>query len=124
DRREIYGQESSCDSGRVERWAADGCDDDAASRPVSRGGVPGAAARHAALPGFPDREIVDPGIRDVGKRRAVQVALRLLAVSPREGGHGVSRDPVYDGGYRHPSRSHAREKNGRADAGRSEEWSK
>ena len=43
-------------------------------------------------------------------------------VSPREGGRGVSRDLIHDGGHRHPSRSDAREKNGRADAGRSEEW--
>ncbi len=55
-------------------------------------------------------------------RRAVQVALRLLAVSAREGGRGVSRDPIHDGRFRHPRRSHAREKDGRAYAGGSEEW--
>ncbi len=45
-------------------------------------------------------------------------------VSPREGGHGVSRDPIHDRRHRHQSRSHAREKDGRVDAGRSKEWIK
>ena len=47
----------------------------------------------------------------------------LLAVSPREGGHGVSRHLIYDSGYRHASRPHAREKDGGADAGGGKERS-
>ena len=52
---------------------------------------------------------------------AVQVALRLLALSPRQNRHGVSRDLIYDRRHRHPRRPHARQKNGRRDAGRSQE---
>ena len=63
-----------------------------------------------------------PEYGQFGKSRAVQVALRLLAVSPREGGRGVSGDLVHDGGYRHAGRPDAREKDGRADAGRGEKW--
>ena len=48
---------------------------------------------------------------------AVQLALRLLALPSREAGRGISCDPVHDGGQRHPGRSHACEKDGRADAG-------
>ena len=58
-----HGQGSSGDPGRLERRPADGRHDHAASRAVPRRGVPGAAARHAALPEFPDREAVDPGVR-------------------------------------------------------------
>src|SRR4029077_1499205 len=37
-------------------------------------------------------------------------------------GRGVSRDPVYDGGFRHARRSHACKEDGRLDAGGSKEW--
>ena len=63
-RRKIYRQESPRDSRRLERRPSDGRHDDATSRPVPRRRLPGPAARYAALPGFPDRQIVDPRIRD------------------------------------------------------------
>src|SRR5579884_3730032 len=85
--------------------------------------MPGAAARHAPLPEFSDRQALDPRVRERRKSRAIQVALRLQPVSPREGGHGVSRDPIYDGRFRYPRRSDARQKDGGLDAGRSEERS-
>src|SRR5580704_4177338 len=52
------------------------------------------------------------------------MALCLLAVSPREGGHGISLSLIYDCRHRHSGRPHAREKNGGRDAGRSEKWNK
>ncbi len=48
---------------------------------------------------------------------AVQVALCLFAVSPCEGGDGISGDFIYDGGYRYARRSDAREEDGGAHAG-------
>ena len=45
----------------------------------------------------------------------------LLPLSPREAGHGVSRDPIHDRRFRHPRRPDAREKDGRRDASRSQE---
>ena len=53
--------------------------------------------------------------------KAVRLALRLLALPSRKGRRGVSRHPLYDGRYRHARRSHARQKNGRAHASRSQE---
>src|SRR5215469_15970167 len=48
------------------------------------------------------------------------MALRLQPLSSRKSRHGVSRDSIYDRRLRHQSRSHARQKNGRRDASRSE----
>ena len=72
---------------------------------------------------FQIAKLLDPGIWQRRKSRAVQISLRLLALSPREGGSGISRDLIYDGGHRHARGSHARQKNGRLDAGRGKEWS-
>ncbi len=57
-----------------------------------------------------------------GSNGGLLMGASLLALSPRKGRTGVSGHPLYDRRYRHPRRSHARQENGRADAGRSEEW--
>ena len=49
----------------------------------------------------------------------------LYAYSPYhhvKAGHGISGDHVHDRGQRQPRRSHARQENGGADAGRSRQW--
>src|SRR5437867_5252652 len=87
-----------------------------------RGGVPGAAAGHAALSEFSNRQTLDTGIWHCRRPETVRVAVCLLAVSSREAGDGISGDHVHDRGHGHARRSHARQKNGGADAGRSGEW--
>src|SRR5581483_9333282 len=77
--------------------------------------------RHAALPEFPDRQALDPGIRQLRRSGTVQVALRLQPVSARQIRHRVSRNFVYDRRHGYTRGSHARKKNGRRDASRSQE---
>ena len=95
----VHRPRSSGDSGRLERRPADGRGDHAAAGSVPRRGVPGAAARHAALSELPDRQALDPRVRLVGRSEAVRLALRLFALPSREGGHGVSGDPLHDRRY-------------------------
>src|SRR5438445_3118090 len=85
--------------------------------------MPGAAAGHAALSEFSNRETLDTGVRLSRRSEAVRLAVCLLAVSSREAGDGISGDHVHDRGHGHARRSHARQKNGGADAGRGGEWS-
>src|SRR5439155_2863338 len=82
----------------------------------------GAAAGHAALSEFSNRQTLDTGIWHCRRPETVRVAVCLLAVSSREAGDGISGDHVHDRGHGHARRSHARQKNGGADAGRSGEW--
>ena len=85
DRRKIYRQESSCHPGRVERaWTfADGRHAMSAARPdlFQRRGVPGAAARHAALPGFAGR-IAKLWIPEYGSSENPEQFKWLYAYSP------------------------------------------
>src|SRR5437870_13493872 len=84
--------------------------------------MPGAAAGHAALSEFSNRETLDTGVRLSRRSEAVRVAVCLLAISSREAGDRISGDHVHDRGHGYARRSHARQKNGSADAGRSSEW--
>src|SRR2546425_1969729 len=84
--------------------------------------MPGAAAGHAALSEFSNRETLDTGVRLSRRSEAVRLAVCLLAVSSREAGDEISGDHVHDRGHGYASRSHARQKNGSADAGRGGEW--
>ena len=72
-----------------------------ASRSVPRRGLPGPAARHAALSELSDRQAVGARVRLRRRPQAVRLALRLLALPPREAGHGVSGHPVHDRRHRH-----------------------
>src|SRR5437016_11143088 len=72
--------------------------------------MPGAAAGHAALSEFSNRETLDTGVRLSRRSEAVRLAICLLAVSSREAGDGISGDHVHDRGHGHARRSHARQK--------------
>ena len=50
---------------------------------------------------FQIAKLLDSRIWLVGRRQAVRLALCVFALSSREGGTGISRDPFYDGRYRH-----------------------
>src|SRR3989441_10882086 len=80
--------------------------------------MPGAAAGHAVLSKFSDRKTLDTGVRHCRRPKAVRLAICLLAVSSREAGDGISGDHVHDRGHGHARRSHARQKNGGAEAAR------
>src|SRR5947199_9659218 len=84
--------------------------------------MPGAAAGHAALSEFSNRETLDTGVRLSRRSEAVRLAVCLLAVSSREAGDEISGDHVHDRGHGYASRSHARQKNSSADAARGAKW--
>ncbi len=84
-------------AGWIERRAADGRGDDAATR--SRTGHPlrGPAARHGALPPPPHREAVDSRVRRSRCRRGARVGAGVLAVPPRRARHVLSRRALHRG---------------------------
>src|SRR5262249_44280848 len=64
----------------------------AAAGLVQGGRLPGAAVGHGALPQVPDRPPVDRRVRLARRRAAVQVVVRVFAVSSCEGRHGIPGD--------------------------------
>jgi hypothetical protein len=84
DRAEIHRQRSPRHSRRFQRRPADGRDDHAAPRSFPRRGLPGSAARHAALSELSDRQTLDSRVRLRRRSQAVRLALRLLALSSRK----------------------------------------
>ena len=70
-------------AGRQQRRAADGHHADALPGAVRCGRLPGAAARHAALPPAAGRGVLDGRVRRPGRARGVGVHARLLAVPQR-----------------------------------------
>src|ERR1019366_4858007 len=66
---------------------------------------------------LPDRKAVGTGVRLLAGSEAIPVAVRLLAVSPRQKWHCVSGGALYDCRYRHARRSHARQEDDRAASG-------
>ena len=66
DRPQVHQPRQAGHPGRLERRPLDGRRADATPRLVQSGGLPGAAVGHAALSEFPDRPLMDTGIRHGG----------------------------------------------------------
>ncbi len=78
---------------RQQRRPAGGCHDGAAPRPLGRGRLPGASHRHAALPSMDRRALLDSGVRQRrGRRRPVQVHVRVFAAAQRAEGRRLPTD--------------------------------
>ena len=98
--------------GRFERRPPRRRRDHAAPGPVSRGRRHRPADGHAPLSGLSHRPVVGDGVRRPGEGRRLQMALRLLPLSSREGRSALPRDAHLHGRERQPGRSDARAQDG------------
>ena len=117
DRREDHLARAPGDLGAVERRPAHRRDDDPAARAVSRGDLRRSAAGHGSLSPLPDRAAVDSRVRFVRRSRAVQMAVRLLALPSRQGRRRLSGGADSHRGVGHARRSDARAQDDGAAAG-------
>ena len=117
DSREDHRARAPGDLGTVERRPADRRDHHPAARAVPRGDLRRAAAGHDPLPPLSDRAALDSRVRFVRGSRAVQMAVRVLALSSRQGRRRLSGGADSHGGVRHARRSDARAQDDRAAAG-------
>ena len=104
--------------GRQQRRTAHGRHPHAAPGPLPRGVERGRHLRHAARGAHAQRRVQRHRVRHREGRGAIQGALRLLAVSSREGRDRLSGDPLFHRGERWPRRSVQLAQDGRAPAGR------
>ena len=88
--------------GRQQRRPADGQHDDDVSGPVPIGRLPGAAARHAALPQAARGCVVGRRVRRSRQPGRSRMAAPLLALPQRQQGHDLPEGPVHDVDARRP----------------------